>query len=189
MGPTQKCGAHGGGHRCAVCKLINVGKPGKLCYTCRTGTLAYKQQEAELIDKLMEWDLHWSSQDSPIPCAPQGCLKRPDFVFYTPEWVVVLECDEHYHRNYEIDCEISRIGVLKDNLKLPMMLVRFNPHAGDYDSLERLMCTDLAHSAQELTLNEFGIHVVYIGYPEKRVNQLNDRVEDLCGLPFPSTVL
>jgi hypothetical protein len=159
-----------------------------LCYTCRIGTEKYKRQESELEEKLLEWGLYWSSRDKTLPCAEKGCIKRPDFVFYTANWVVVLECDERYHRYYEVDCEISRIGVLKDALKLPMLLVRFNPDAGDYDVLHGVM-TGLEHIADALTVNEFGIHVMYIGYPNKRVQMLNDRVEEMCGLPFPTTEL
>ena len=102
--------------------------------------------------------------------------------------MVVLECDERYHRYYEVDCEISRIGDLKDALKLPMLLVRFNPDAGNYDILQGIM-TGLEHIADALTVNEFGIHVMYIGYPNKRVQMLNDRVEEMCGMPFPTTEL
>lgn len=141
------------------------------------------------MQKLLEWDMHWSSHDSALPCTSKGCKKRPDFIFFAERWVVVLECDEDHHRYYEMSCEVARIGILKDQLKLPMLLVRFNPDKADYDVLERVMRDTMSQKTVDICDNEFGIHIVYIGYPEKRVDQLNNLVEDLCGLPFPSTVL
>lgn len=139
--------------------------------------------------KLIEWEFHWSTHDSAIPCAPQGCKKRPDFVFYTDKWIVVLECDEDYHRYYEISCEISRIGILKDQLKLPMLLIRFNPDKADYATLERVLRDNLTINAFNLANNEYGVHIMYIGYPEDRVHELNEYAEDMCGMPFPCTEL
>ena len=135
----------------------------------------------------MEWDLHWSSHDSALPCASKGCKKRPDFVFYTNDWVIVLECDEDHHRYYDLSCEVSRIGVLKDQLKLPMLLIRFNPDNADYDTLERALRENL--EGECIAANQFGIHVMYIGYPKHRVQELNDHAEDVLGIPFPTTML
>ncbi len=148
-----------------------------------------KQDEAELVQKLLEWNLHWSTYDSELPCAPTGCKKRPDFVFRIGKWIIVLECDENYHRNYVVECEVGRVGILKDLLKLPLVLIRFNPGAKNYEKLksvfDRLLCEDGGNVA----MNEYGLHVFYVGYPATRVNELNDYTTDLCGLPFPHTVV
>ncbi len=145
------------------------------------------RHEEQLEHKLRSWDMYWSSHDSAVPCAPKGCKKRPDFVFCTKEWVVVLECDEDHHRYYELSCEVARIGVLKDQLKLPMLLIRFNPDKADYDTLERVLRDNLSTKALNLAHNEFGVHIMYLGYPEARVRDLNTHAEDTCGMPFPTT--
>lgn len=162
---------------------------GGTCYACRSSTEKHVRQEDQLKSKLLEWEMHWSSNDSAIPCAARGCKKRPDFVFFTKGWVIVLECDEGYHRYYEVSCEISRIGILKDQLKLPMLLVRFNPDKADYAVLERVLRQHMSSDALDLATNEYGVHIIYIGYPEDRVQELNEHAEDMCGMPFPCTEL
>ena len=159
-----------------------------MCYVCRIGTARFKQDEAELMQKLLEWDLHWSAYDSTPPCANKGCKKRPDFVFYVGKWVIVLECDENYHRDYVVECEIGRIGILKDTIKLPLLVIRFNPGVRNYEKL-RKMFDDVLTCEGTIALNEYGIHVVYIGYPDSKIEELNGYTRDLCGMPFPCTVL
>lgn len=185
---TGKCASHGGGYRCVSCQLFFVANGGK-CYVCRSGSEKQLRHEEILKDRLTGWNLHWSSHNSTLPCAPNSCKKRPDFVYFTDERVIVLECDEDYHRYYEVSCEISRIGVLKDQLKLPMLLVRFNPDSADFDTLERVLRENLVGGSFNLAINEFGIHVMYIGYPDRRIQELNDHAEDLLGMPFPTTAL
>ena len=159
-----------------------------MCYVCRTGTERFKQHEHELMQKLLEWDLHWSAYDSAVPCAEQGCKKRPDFLFHIGKWVIVLECDESYHRDYVVECEIGRLGMLKDTLKLPLLVIRFNPGVRSYEKL-RAVFESALRSDQRIALNEYGIHVVYVGYPTGRIEELNEYTRDLCGMPFPCTIV
>lgn len=147
-----------------------------------------KQHEVELMQYLVEWGIHWTNHDSGLPCAPVGCHKRPDFVFHLGKWVIVLECDEDFHRNYEISCEIARIGIIKDRLKLPLLLIRFNPGVKAYIVLKDVFSRLLTDN-NDMVLNEYGIHVVYIGYPAHRIQELNEYTTKLCGMPFPSSVL
>lgn len=104
--------------------------------TCRSGTARLHKQEEEVTAKLAEWDLHYSDRDKPFTCRGQGCHKRPDFLFFLDQFAVILEVDEDFHRNYVIECEISRIGIVKDILKVPIVLVRFHPESKRYSMLE-----------------------------------------------------
>jgi len=171
--------------RCASCVLYSVRREGQMCYGCRVGTNRAKQLEAEVADMLRAWDLHWSSYDSIVPCAGKGCLKRPDFVYLGDGWVIVIECDENHHRNYEIYCEIGRVGQLKDTLKLPLFLIRFNPGVRRYDALKRTIDDAIASGCQAARESPYGIFVAYVGYPNARVEALDEYTAGLCGMPFP----
>ena len=140
------------------------------------------------MQKLLEWNLHWSAYDSTLPCAKSGCKKRPDFVFHIGKWVIVLECDEHYHRNYAIECEIGRLGILKDTLKLPLLVIRFNPGVRNYEKLKTVF-EHVLQCDEGIALNEYGIHIVYVAYPDSRIQELNEYTQNLCGMPFPCTIV
>ena len=139
QGASIFCIEHSGGTRCVSCAQFSVRRAGQLCYTCRTGTERMKQLENEVKQLLLSWDIHWSLHDARMPCSSGGCAKRPDFVFHIGKWILVLECDEHYHRYYEVSCEISRIGILKDNLKLPLVVIRLNPGVRNYEKLKEVL--------------------------------------------------
>lgn len=47
----------------------------------------------------------------------------------------------------------------------------------------------MSPNASNLANNEYGVHIVYIGYPEDRVQELSQYAEDMCGMPFPCTEL
>lgn len=147
-----------------------------------------KQLENEVKQLLLSWNVHWSLHDTRTPCSSGGCAKRPDFVFHIGKWIIVLECDEHYHRNYEVSCEIGRIGILKDNLKLPLVVIRLNPGLRNYEKLKEVL-DKLLESDGSLPVNEFGIHIVYIGYPDERIQELNEYTANLCDMPFPCTIV
>lgn len=73
----------------------------------------------------------------------------------------VLEIDESYHRHYAVQCEVDRMGKIKDVVKLPLHLVRFNPVKSRYQKLEDLLRNLFAdtHGAQ----NAAGLLVHFVG--------------------------
>ncbi len=157
-------------------------RTGLLCYACRLGTDRLHQFEAEVIDKLNEWGMKWSHYDEAVPCAPNGCRKRPDFVL--AEHIVVLEVDESYHRFYSVSCEVSRIGQIKDLVKVPVMLIRFNPAQRRYPALRKLLAAAIVSA--EPANNAYGVHITYLGYPERRVDEIDEAAEAELGQAFPS---
>ena len=105
----------------------------------------YKTKEAATIAFLRE---HFSTFDMrEDKKVPDGCSKyRPDLIFDLGDRVIIVEIDEHQHRDYETLCEIRRSMALfvdvngKDCLKVedadrepaervgrPVVLIRFNP--------------------------------------------------------------
>ena len=184
QGASSACIEHEGGIRCSECNLVSVRYAGMLCYACRLGTDRLKQFEAEVIDMLNEWGLNWSHYDEAVPCAPQGCRKRPDFIFVLDGHVVILEVDEAFHRHYAVSCEISRIGQIKDLLKVPIMLIRFNPALRRYPALKE--CLESAIESADHADNPFGVHISYVGYPDRRVDEIDEIAEEELGQTFPS---
>ena len=130
--------------------------------------------------------MHWSQRDQALTCQGRGCHRRPDFLFFLDTFAVILEVDEDFHRNYVIECEIGRIGIIKDNLKVPIVLVRYHPESKRYSMLKWVLNYAFA-SAGHIAMNEFGIYIFYVGYPEQRVEELRRSEEQMLTMPFPST--
>jgi len=59
----------------------------------------------------------------------QGCTKKtPDIYFELPTHCIIVEIDEHQHRNYNDSCECSRINEIVNGIGgKPLVIIRFNP--------------------------------------------------------------
>ena len=108
QGPGNLCVAHGGGYKCTVCKLFAVQQKGFKCWTCRKGTEHVKQYEELVSERMIKNDFlrNCSYRDSTMPCSSNRL--RGDFTWILPDRCIILEGDEHCHRHYERDCEITR---------------------------------------------------------------------------------
>lgn len=53
--------------------------------------------------------------------------ERPDFVWNTPTHQVVLEVDEHQHRERLCECEQTRMVNVTSSFGMPVFWIRFNP--------------------------------------------------------------
>jgi hypothetical protein len=87
----------------------------------------YKTKEFLLAEAVKEMNLGIEFiQDKKVD---GGCSrKRPDFLFDLFTHTVILECDEHGHRNYDTTCEIDKLNsTFTDLADRPMVLIRFNP--------------------------------------------------------------
>lgn len=72
----------------------------------------------------------WDSEDRQLEDAgPCGLRQRPDFLVDAGTHFVVLEVDEHQHRDRACECEMVRMVNLTHALQLPTVFVRFNPDA------------------------------------------------------------
>jgi hypothetical protein len=182
QGATDFCIAHGGGIRCVVCSDVSVHFKGGACYKCRCGT-SLKQWESYTTKWLNKMGWPWSYSDQELPCAREmstrnsSCIKRPDYVFVFETHVVILEVDELYHRHYASACEVDRMGKLKDLVKLPLHIVRFNPAKGRYVKLKKLLAQ--LFSDPTGAQNPAGVLVHFVGYPEERIWELNQE-EEFC---------
>lgn len=69
--------------------------------------------------------------------------RRPDIVISCgPECHIVVECDEHQHRDYKPECEISRMSEIYDELDGKVIFLRFNPHNYKPSSGRRVLLED-----------------------------------------------
>ncbi len=69
-----------------------------------------------------------------------GMTYRPDFLFEKPGFFVILEVDEHQHKNYQCvgqcicdvkplcECEYKRMREITFINTIPTLFIRFNPH-------------------------------------------------------------
>jgi len=98
-----------------------------------------------------------------------GTKYRPDFVFYTPEGVVIVENDEHGHGKYNKTVEQERMQKIYSTLQLATHFIRFNPHcpSAPLDQLHQQLLTYvksiLVHS-KTFFENHLGLTVHYMFY-------------------------
>ena len=173
-GATQMCRTHGGGYRyeCSVCSLFAVSSPGGECWTCRKGTKRWRQFEYMVSQKLQEDDLlqHWSYQDKKIPCSSN--TRRGDFTYLLPDRVVILEVDEHCHRYYERDCEVTRVLDLHEQCAgKPLIMLRFNPLQQLLDDMIKQLHLFMSCPVPDI------LQVEFLGYPEHLQYDMVEEVE------------
>jgi hypothetical protein len=64
--------------------------------------------------------------DRPVDMGECG-RERPDFVWNTPTHQVVLEVDEHQHRERLCECEQTRMVNITSSFGMPVFWIRYNP--------------------------------------------------------------
>lgn len=142
-----------------------------------------KQWELKVELALTSWGMTFSYSNVMTPCSTHRIF--PDYVFLISNHVVILEVDENYHRNYAIECEVARMGKLKDNLLLPLHLIRFHPSLGRLEALRSLLESLFARPTDEAS----GVEVFYMGYPQERVDALLAQQRESEGAAFKSNFL
>lgn len=63
-------------------------------------------------------------------CIPNDCniQRRPDYILYLPNHVIILEVDENQHKGYDNECEASRLNEISTALNdVHTIYIRFNP--------------------------------------------------------------
>ena len=104
------------------------------CFFCYVHTFPdaeisrnYKSKEKSVVDFIFESfpDFTWIA-DKRIQ---DGCsLKRPDLLLDLGYQVIIIECDEDQHSNYEDSCDNKRTMQLSQDVNhRPIIFIRFNP--------------------------------------------------------------
>ncbi len=114
---------------CASCGLLMVLDAQNRCEFCdptrfQTNRLAKQNALMSYLDK---HDLRGNSTDVVIEKGQCG-KERPDRVFELDDKVVILECDEHQHKDRPCQCEQSRMINIAQSLGgVPVYFIRWNP--------------------------------------------------------------
>lgn len=149
------CFAHGAIYPpsavCIACKetLTSTGK--KMCLKCRiaAGEIIERSERLELkwLAKFIDWGYYPSVHDKIIKSSDCSVVnrRRVDYLFITPEsmrYNVLVECDENSHNGHEVECEMTRLQDVQDQLIAqtnslkPLVVIRFNPNYHDEDELD-----------------------------------------------------
>jgi hypothetical protein len=113
---------------CVSCSLeMILGDDGK-CEFCNPQMYEYKLlgKQTALFNYLDSVGLAGNYSDKIVD---SSCGKeRPDRVFDLTDKIIILECDEHQHKHYNIECErIRMINLGQMYGGTPVYFIRFNP--------------------------------------------------------------
>jgi hypothetical protein len=114
-----------------------VTKAGALCGYCNPDSGLVRRRRS--FEHRVVRVLHAAFPDIPLRAnkvsapasasAGDRCMRfRPDAVLDFATHFVVVEVDEHQHDTYDKTCEWARMVQVQDQLGLPCVFVRFNPH-------------------------------------------------------------
>ena len=120
------------GGRCDRCHLVDILDERKLCATCdptlHTRIRLAKQREVRsALDRsstLRRYDLY----DEKVDRGECG-KERPDFAWDCGTHWLVLEVDEHQHKDRQETCECTRMVNLAGTFGMAVVFVRYNPDA------------------------------------------------------------
>jgi hypothetical protein len=120
---------------CQSCHLMGLIDENGLCETCKPESFiraALSKQNA-LMAYLDHRGLYGSTTDKQIDRGACG-KERPDRLFDLGDKIVIIECDEHQHKDRVCLCEQTRmINIGQSMGGVPVYFIRFNPD--DYNSV------------------------------------------------------
>ena len=156
-----------------------------LCATCRDEFSVHtrKKFEQQMEAWLDEHGLNWSYSNKKLPCAPT--TRYPDYLFIaSAEHAVLLEVDEHEHRDYNVSCEVARISEIMDSIgHTNLHVIRFNPNeVGATTETRRTRVLEALDNAIQTNFGRFsdtGCVVQYVGYSHDRMEELEQITCDL----------
>jgi hypothetical protein len=114
---------------CTSCHLTMVLDKDNKCEYCnpeafQTSRLA---KQNALMDYLDARKLKGSSTDTIIDNGLCG-KERPDRIYELPDKILILECDEHQHRDRQCSCEQTRMVNIGQSFGgIPVYFIRWNP--------------------------------------------------------------
>ena len=107
---------------------ISVSKKKRFCANCDTGKRQRRVKEMKILDYLNDNDLPPIRSNKGLD--ETGCGQyRPDFLYYGAYGKqVILECDEHAHKDYLPGCELKRmVDIHAAGGGVDTVFIRFNP--------------------------------------------------------------
>ena len=166
---------------CASCKLLNfINETTMMCNDC-TEFFVGKNNRGEKerrVREVIETQVHkplglkFLVVDRPVP---DGCSKRrPDTATDYSHSIEVVETDEHQHRQYSHDCEISRMGTIHQDFGgIPVIFIRYNPDSYTVNGVlqrknqnREKVLVDLMLSLRNVKVVKYPLLVCYLFYDE-----------------------
>jgi hypothetical protein len=114
---------------CVSCHLVMVLGEDQRCEYCHPETFqtARLAKQNALMAYLDHRDLKGTSTDTIVNQGDCG-KERPDRVYELPDRVIILECDEHQHRDRACVCEQTRmVNISQGYGGTPVSFIRWNP--------------------------------------------------------------
>lgn len=114
---------------CVSCNLVMILNKENKCEYCVPETFkkARLAKQNALMDYLDARDLKGTSTDKTINHGECG-LERPDRSYETASFILILECDEHQHRERQCQCEQARmVNIGQSYGGTPVYFIRWNP--------------------------------------------------------------
>ena len=114
---------------CMSCKLVMVLDKNNKCEYCDTKRFETNRlaKQNALMDYLNKHGLKGDSTDIIIEHGACG-RERPDRTFDFGDKIVILECDEHQHRDRQCECEQTRmVNITQSYGGVPVYFIRWNP--------------------------------------------------------------
>jgi hypothetical protein len=165
---------------CVSCHLVMVLDKNNKCEYCNPETFqsARLAKQNALMDYLDARGLPGTSTDVMVNNGDCG-KERPDRVYEYPDKVVVVECDEHQHKDRQCLCEQTRmINIAQGYGGLPVYFIRWNPDdynpANDKKEPELLtrrhklagdVIRDIQNGKMKLPCNGL-VYAIYLYYDE-----------------------
>lgn len=182
---------------CVICleKRVKPQANRTTCGLCTSG-VTYGSKQKTVFNHLFNYsdeyldEVMWTLLDKHMGC---GVNRRPDglMIINTDKGTVkfILEVDEDEHKGNTPECELSRLYEIQDRDNDAIYVLRYNPDAKD--ALEEDKLDDLAERILEIISKDYVkalesinlIHVEYIGYSSKRINNLKDtelKMQETC---------
>lgn len=132
-----------GYQNCKSCNLDAILNEKGVCETCDPIKIKYVMLEKQkaLENYLKSHGLIFTSVDKTIDNGICG-KERPDFVFDMIKFILILECDEHQHKDRLLSCERTRMMNIGQSYGgIPIYFIRWNPD--DYIPLSQITKTKM----------------------------------------------
>jgi hypothetical protein len=162
---------------CKSCNLLYILDKDDYCEICtpNTVTRAYLVKQGALMNYLDLRGLVGESTDKTIDSGACG-KERPDRVYDFGDKIVILECDEHQHKDRNCLCEqVRMINISQSFGGIPTYFIRWNPDIyipkntkKKQESINKRhkLCGDLIENIKEnrITIPSSFISAIYLYY-------------------------
>ena len=144
----QYCKECGGSQLCKSewCSTAKNPKYDGYCWFCYVNMFPdkpvarnFKTKERAVVDYVKsQFEFEWICDRR----VAEGCsLRRPDLLLHLGDQVIVVECDENQHTDYDCSCENKRLMEISQDVDhVPLVFIRFNPDDYTKDGVKTTSC-------------------------------------------------